>query len=350
MEKKTVYNPTFAIMKGIAIISVVVGHCTLYKDVEAYVNQYHLAAFFFVAGYFLTEKYIEHPLDLLKKRLRSLYLPFVVSGIACVLLHNLLAKIYVYDNYLSFSEITTGIVNVMFKLFSSEPLMGAMWFCPTLLFTSIFAVFTIWVANKYNKVALTILFMIILIGIGEIALKVFHLKSPYSIWQNMIISGVLFEGWLYRNYLEKYFPSKNVYLLIIGISIALFLGMCVQQGYLFNLQAGHVKEVPAISLLFITFLASIMVYAFSKLIGNFRIGDIVAIVGNHSFSIMLFHFFAFKLVSLLLCICSGSPFTKISDFPTMQYNSIFWFVAYIVAGCFLPICIVKIKNIILKKS
>lgn len=93
MEEQKKYDSTFAIMKGIAIISVVVGHCTLSKDIETYVNQYHLAAFFFVAGYFLTGKYVANPLLLIKKRIKSLYFPFIISCLTCVLLHNLLCKI-----------------------------------------------------------------------------------------------------------------------------------------------------------------------------------------------------------------------------------------------------------------
>ena len=65
------YNMTLAIMKGIAIVSVVAGHCTMYKVVENYVNQYHLAVFFFVAGYFLTDKYVNSPILLIKKRFKT---------------------------------------------------------------------------------------------------------------------------------------------------------------------------------------------------------------------------------------------------------------------------------------
>lgn len=49
-------NQAFSIMKGIAIISVVLGHCTTNSRIEAFVNQYHLAVFFFVAGFFFKEK------------------------------------------------------------------------------------------------------------------------------------------------------------------------------------------------------------------------------------------------------------------------------------------------------
>ena len=56
-------------MKGIAIISVVVGHVFVRTDIEEFVNQYHLAVFFFVAGYFFKDKYIQSPWQFIKKGL-----------------------------------------------------------------------------------------------------------------------------------------------------------------------------------------------------------------------------------------------------------------------------------------
>ena len=61
-------NQAFSIMKGIAIISVVLGHCTTNSRIEAFVNQYHLAVFFFVAGFFFKEKYVVTPMDFIWKK------------------------------------------------------------------------------------------------------------------------------------------------------------------------------------------------------------------------------------------------------------------------------------------
>lgn len=244
-----------------------------------------------------------------------------------------------------------GGANVVFRLFSSEPMMGAMWFCPTLFFASIFPIYVLWIGNKFKKRKnlMTIFFMVLMVGCGEIALKVFNLKSPYAIWQNMIISGILFEGWLYRKYLEKYMPSNRILLMMVGMCIAGVLLCFCKQGWLFNLQAAHVKEVPAIYLLAVTFLASIMVYIFSDVICGTKIGKIAAIIGNHSFSIMLLHFLAFKLVNLIICISEEYPLTRIADFPTIRYGNIVWLFAYLAVGCAVPIGIVKIKNLLLSK-
>ena len=345
--KQKVYNPTFAIMKGIAIISVVVGYCTLSKEVEAYVNQYHLAAFFFVAGYFLTDKYVFNPIQLIKKRINSLYIPFVVSCLACVLLHNLLCEFYVYSTPLSLREMLIGGSNVLFRLFSSEPLMGAMWFCPTLLFASVIAGLTLWAGTKFEnrRICMTLLFMLLVISVAEIAMKVFHLKSPYSIWQNMVISGILFEGWLFRIFIEKYLLQIRKFILFfMGSTVALVLYFLVNSGYLFNLQVAHLKEIPAFYLLVVTFFASLMVYAFATSLKTTFIGKAIAVVGDHSFSIMMLHFLAFKLVSLLICIVKDVPLTEISSFPTIPYENIGWLFAYTFVGCALPIAAVMLKD------
>lgn len=345
------YNMTLAIMKGIAIVSVVAGHCTMYKVVENYVNQYHLAVFFFVAGYFLTDKYVNSPILLIKKRFKTLYVPFILSGLAFLLLHNVLANIYINDQSLSLSQMFVGGQNLVFKLFSTEPLMGAMWFCPVLLFASIISVIVLAIGRKIgreNDVPIFCL-MIMTVFCGSFSLKILCLKSPYCIWQNMIISGILFEGWLFRKYFERFVPSNKMIMLLLFLIMSIIIGVNVKFGTLCNLQVDNVNIVPAWALLVAAFVGCIMVYSLSALFIDTKMGHILSVIGNHSFSIMMFHFLAFKLVNLIICLVDGFPLTQISNFPTIQYGNIIWFFAYIFVGCSFPIVIVKIKNIILKK-
>lgn len=65
-------NYTASIMKGIAIISVVLGHCTTNNNIESFVNQYHLAVFFFVSGFFLQRKIFRRSKKLFHKKVNSL--------------------------------------------------------------------------------------------------------------------------------------------------------------------------------------------------------------------------------------------------------------------------------------
>ena len=106
--KSSQYNPTFAIMKGIAIISVVFGHCPPNSFVSNFVNQYHLSVFFFVAGYFFKEKYLDSLRMYIVRRIKSLYMPFVSFCLAFLLLHNLFYQVGFYSEPLSFYETIMG--------------------------------------------------------------------------------------------------------------------------------------------------------------------------------------------------------------------------------------------------
>ena len=70
-------NYTATIMKGIAIISVVLGHCTTNNNIESFVNQYHLAVFFFVSVFFFKEKYLDATRNFFIKKLTRLYIPLL---------------------------------------------------------------------------------------------------------------------------------------------------------------------------------------------------------------------------------------------------------------------------------
>lgn len=132
-------------MKGIAITSVVMGHCAVGSFTERFVNQFHLAVFFFVAGYFFKEEYVCKKCVFIKKRLQRLYFPFVISGVCFLILHPLLEKLYVYEKALTWDSAFRELFNLTIMLTSNDPMMGAMWFCPALLIVSLlsFVVFCI---------------------------------------------------------------------------------------------------------------------------------------------------------------------------------------------------------------
>ena len=125
-------------MKGIAILSVVIGHCSP-PIIEGFVNQYHLATFYFVAGYFFKPAYLDAPKIFIVKRIKRLYLPFVSYGLMFLLLHNVfcLLRLYPVGDIYSIDNFFRNGLRLLFQLTSFEPFMGAMWFAPSLLIVSI---------------------------------------------------------------------------------------------------------------------------------------------------------------------------------------------------------------------
>lgn len=217
-------------MKGIAIISVVIGHCADSRHyLDCFVNQYHLAVFFFVAGYFFKENNVECAKTFISKRIKSLYIPFVLAGIGFLLLHKPLAWLNIYNPPItSITESFKALFDLCVRMVSTDPLLGAMWFCPALLWVSLIGVFAFKLSNLFllkqrlGNVYSKVFVFASLILIASIALHLLHLKSPYCIWQNIITSGIFLEGWIFKNIIEDKLPklSKGIFL-----TIAVLLGI-----------------------------------------------------------------------------------------------------------------------------
>lgn len=102
----------------------------------------------------------------------------------------------IYDTELTIAQFGKGIFDVTIRMVSNELLMGAMWFCPAMLIVSIIglvgfkiASLSTWHMPLINKRAIVFVFIVIM---GSVCIHV-HLKSPYCIWQYMIVSGVFLK-------------------------------------------------------------------------------------------------------------------------------------------------------------
>lgn len=132
------------IAKGIAIISVVLGHIGfLYPKwqilpiLTLLVWLWHVPVFFLIGGFFIKEEKLQNPFKFIKGKLKNLYLPILYIYVPILLLHNFFFKIGFYDTQTEYvgKYITEWSVSDFLKhlvesiLFAGrEPLLGAMWF------------------------------------------------------------------------------------------------------------------------------------------------------------------------------------------------------------------------------
>lgn len=346
-------NKVFSLMKGIAIISVVIGYCADSRHyLDCFVNQYHLAVFFFVAGYFFKENNVECAKTFISKRIKSLYIPFVLAGIGFLLLHKPLAWLNIYNPPItSITESFKALFDLCVRMVSTDPLLGAMWFCPALLWVSLIGVFAFKLSNLFllkqrlGNVYSKVFVFASLILIASIALHLLHLKSPYCIWQNIITSGIFLEGWIFKNIIEDKLPklSKGIFL-TIAVLLGIILYGFMKIGLLAHLQPGNINNESSVVILVIAFIGSIMVYCFSKSLVDSIFSKPIMLCGDHSFSIMLLHFLSFKLINYVQCIVYGYQFTHIADFPVIRYTDISWFWGYVISGSMLPLIMVYIYS------
>ena len=333
-------NASISVIKGIAIINVVIGHCSMSSFTEQYVNQYHLAIFFFVSGYFFKEKYIDDKRIFVWKKIKRLYVMFVISGLLFLSVHPLLEWMHVYDCSLTGSEYIMEVFNLTIGLTSNNPMMGAMWFCPALLGVSLLGFGLFCVSKGWNIKKRTALFAMAVI-LGGTFLHVFKLKSPYCVWQYLIITGIYYMGWLFHQIEEKLPKCKVKIWVVIAVVMGLVLYMLTEMGIYGRLQPANINNESVASIMLVAMTGCIFVYAMAKVISDTQMGKIVAMIGDYSFSIMLLHFLGFKAVNFLFCEYHDLPLTQIASFPTMRYNNPSWFLFYLLAGVFIPILLSK---------
>ena len=262
-------------------------------------------------------------------------------------LHNLLVKLNIYPSYIGYNYIGKEMVNLIVFLYSNDVLMGAMWFCISLLWVLFVATAQSWVAKKWGGNLTVIIFASILIS--SFLLQVLHLKSPYCIWQNTIITGVLWLGFYFRREMEE---TINQISFIIRILLLLFcfISICIFTiwGISARLQAPAINNECISQILIIAVLGCLMVFLMSNVLRGTYLGFIFSVIGKHSFSIMLLNYLCFNVVNLIQCIYYHYPFYTIAQHAIIPYKSPIWFFLYILAGTAIPtlvsICYEDVKS------
>lgn len=345
------YNSIISIMKGIAIIGVVVGHCGISQWTEGFVNQWHLATFFFVAGMCFKEKYAAQPKLYIKRRIKSLYVPFIEFGILFALLHNILYHIHCAGNEYSLTEIGKELFNLTIRLTSSEPLMGAMWFCPALLLTSIIMMLTQAIVNKSLNINTInnkwggVIFPILIFIIGYTAIQL-QIKSPYCMWQYMILSLIMWMGYWFKHYVKTGTWNTQTHI-VVAITGFILIAFATSYGFMARLQPASINKECIAALILMPALAGLSVYSLSALLNRTRLKSTLAYIGDHSFSIMALHFLAFKAVNLVQIGFYGYDIERLAEFAVINYgNSWGWGLLYIIAGVAIPLMLAYTYNII----
>ncbi|GAA0787502.1 acyltransferase family protein [Hathewaya limosa] len=203
-------------LRGIAILLVILGHCTPYIGHKAHIwhiiYSFHIPLFFIISGYLFKEKNF---LDLILKDLKRLLLPYIIT-LLILLIYNLLK--FPFNSYYIFK------VSLLTILYGSGPVpvfipylgsVGCLWFLPTLFLTRlIFNLFLKVVKNKnIFKQILVLMFLVIM---GYILKNISFL--PWGLDLALVCQLFFFIGYTLNN--QKVTLNK---LSISSILIMIFL-------------------------------------------------------------------------------------------------------------------------------
>ena len=338
------------IFKGLAIIMIVFGHT---GHGGAFVYLFHLELFFFVTGFLYNEmKYGDQPFTFLQKRIEGAWPRYTVYSIFLALTHNYMVKHGLMapgtDVHYALPEMLTSLFHGMIFQ-SSELLAGPMWFVPVWILGAALFGGVVWLARRFGRMKDVIIVLCALLGMGIGYYFIGQgIRLFYGFELSFFVLPLFAEGYFLRKYAGD-FATKIRGPLALGLLVVSFIALTlfVKNGIWFDLSARSVHgawffvgtAIGTIFTLMLTLLiekltcglcdtsvASAMRMGeadrsttWAPMLQKIRrsIGEALAYIGRHSFDVMAFHIFAFKMLDMFLRkLYFRNPAMDLSGYPS----------------------------------
>ncbi len=376
--------------KGFGILMVCLGHaCTNQGSVAAchmadlirFVTLFHMALFFFINGMLYQTKYSEKPILGSMKKFQAYYVPFVKYNLLFWLFHNLFAKLHLISGKLDVKDYAyEGVRAYAVSFLKSivgfrQRFAGAMWFLEALIVISIVFIFVDFIVTKLFSKKRIVFLTVFVLGIVLVNRLLNLSEVPYvseSLTQMVYwgLNGLLFFflGYIYKLYSwnEKILKHKvwlvPLMLLIVVLAVVIMRPQVISVitnesipvyrsvSGAFMGGAGR-PGLPLLQYLFYTIVGLcgiVMVLLFSQFKCISKI-TALKVLGKYSLHIMCLHFLAFKFVSFIIIRIYHLPIERLAEYPALTGIDGFWWLAYTVSGCVLPVLVVKLFEIAKRK-
>ena len=317
------------IAKTLGIALVVLGHVQGYGEstgllhLRNFIYQFHVPLFFFLSGFFFNETESWKTFSI--KKIKRLYVPCFVWNMVflaiSVLAHRFNGEVISFDYIVKHCiRITLGLKFIR--------ACGATWFLITLLEALFLYKLLVTLSDKLGiRSSLFILFSALILGIVGILIRL-----PFGIERPLVALFFVCSGHLTKKHhiLDYLGEKKKAPLMISGfLTVLLFSTL--------NNPDMVVHEYGNIPIYFISSLIGIFsTIILSSLIAKIGSMSFLAQWGSMTIWILIWHFIAFKTVTLLQIGLYGKPWNVLLSFPCYNVGS-FWPFLYFMAGFFLPI-------------
>lgn len=387
------------VLKGLAIICVVLGHCGF--PGSPYIYLFHMAVFFMASGYCFDAKKIQSCDNLWEyalKKLRSLWFPYVIFNTLGWIFYNTFIQIGFLTENPEFPDAVSrmewpSIVNAIAWVFhmntwGTQKYFGAGWFIIVLFYiTILFAALCLATesckkrvclmarkgrrqncnidnmastdnigntgsAGNVNEIlpktelALNILQHVILLSSGAISLYVsWKLQCKQLTLEECITSAtVCYPLYVFGFYLKKLSGRINTVIwrfryVIAVLGIPAFYIAGRYGGISLNLNTYPSWQFLLLCSLmgWVWLLALAMCFTYKK----WKIKNVLTYIGKRTIYILFLHFLAFRPVVALQLMVYHEPSYLLASFPILVKGG-GWWILYAIAGVGLPLLAEKI--------
>ena len=322
------------VAKALGIICVVVGHSG--SPFADFIYLFHMPLFFFISGYLYQDHYTLKPVLLIKKRIKSLYIPFVKYGIIFLIFHNIFARLHLYSDFqlYTWKQYLREFANIV-TFGGTETFLGIFWFITSLFWVNILYcllshfIYRICEPKKDRILFITIVSIFL---VGNV-LSIYKLFLPRVFDITFVALMFFYIGSSFRKH-----EYKIIYNPIICFSCFLFLITSTLYGSISMVGRSYVS--PA----FILSNAMAGVYLTLYVSNIFKNSKCLNFVGENTLPILAFHFVSFKIVNVVQVYLYSYPNSMIGEHPIIHENCKVWWIAYVTVGLFIPLLIASIGS------
>lgn len=352
------------VMRGIAIVLMVLGHCSFpFTD---FIYLFHMAFFFMISGYCYKAKSSDSVKSVSKfffRKIKSLWFPYVLWNAIFVLLNNFFIKVNVYtDNQellnsvegtyitlhhtMSVKEMVTNIAKSLF--FGGGTTMGgAFWFLESLFMVSVAYVFCDFAIKRFcNKrkfqLVLQAVVSMVALGAGYICylrgFKTLGIDRMLSYYWLFFFGVLLKETGLHKRIMSSY-RSIKVAGCFVGIAL------CGRFG---SVYLDNNNYTNPLFFIVVSIMGWFLIEALADLVIHFKIGTKMwGVIGQNTLAIVVLHFLCFKIVSGIGVLINGEPAYLVAAFPVL-YKDGFWWILYTIVAITIPVLLNEGRRKLLK--
>ena len=348
-QKRMFWN----IIKGIGIISIVIGHSC--PNLVKFVYFYHLAIFFFVGGALYNEKkYGNDPYLNFATKIKNNWGKYVLFSIFFTLIHNFLFKHgMIISNAYTFKDILTSCLNTLL-FFGTETMSGALWFVPVFILSSGLFGTIIYICIKVSKYLkednnielknnLIFLFTILCAVLG-LYLNTRNINLMLHIQTTFLVIPFFTFGYFFNKEPDKVTEKLN--LLVFTISLIFLLIIFFKTNISFDLSSNKVGN-PYLFYI-ISFAGIYCCLYIAKIVLKLRYSSkLLNTIGTYSYEIMALHFVVFKVIDYIYARINGiNDYMIYGKFPYAFKNLS---LIYVIFGVGIPVLLFlifdKVKDI-----
>lgn len=323
----------------------VIGHSDCPIFLHDFIYLFHMPFFFFISGWFCKQSTALWGRDGLSvkilKRIKRLYLPFVIYCLAFLLL-SIISKACWGTDYFGVDRITLPmVIKVFVNMEAPTDLLGATWFIRSLFFAAVIIDISLyaWGKTKYGKYYLLAQFFII-----AVFMKSFPPGTPVIRQLALIFYGGSFFmlGCCFKDLFRKLTECAwtlpvSIILLVAGTLLA--PGSMLKVNGMWNSILYFIEAIPGI----------LTILIISSFLDRLKRNDsALSYIGLNTRVILFLHFTAFMAVNALLVLFMDIDRSMITSFPVIHSLNGCWWILYSVAGTSIPLllkyCWVRLRS------